>query len=208
MAKPQAKIGSASVSTGSAGNVTVYKPDLSGRQITAESIAAVGEVVKLVYSSSIDFLFDTVFAAQDVSYALRAEWDGCNGVKISEIEVEAFRSATSLANGQWCYVGDSEPIAVPEASADWSQAVATDLNRLQIAFPISRAEVYWAIADWRGTHSAESLSNSLGFSKSTVQGHLSALEKAGAIRSQGRPKQYNPSGRLPNRVSSTTAITG
>lgn len=191
MTKQQGKIVSTTISVGSAGNITVYKPDLSERQITAQSIEAVSEVVNLVYSSLTDFLFDSVFAAQEVAYALRAEWDECTGVKIPDLELEAFRAAISLANTQWCYVGDSEPILRTEPLNDWTQEVLAELNRLRITIPVSRAEVYWAISDWKGCQSAESISQGLSFSKSTVQGHLSALEKAGAIRGEGRPKQYS-----------------
>ncbi len=191
MTKQQGKIVLAGFSMGSVGNITVYKPDLSERQITAQSIEAVSEVVRLVYPSSTDFLFDSVFAAQEVAYSLRAHWDGCTGVKIPDLELEAFRAATSLASGQWCNVGDSEPILRVEPLNDWTQDVITDLNRLKPTFSVSRAEVYWAIADWKGSQSAESISQGLSFSKSTVQGHLSALEKAGAICGVGRPKQYS-----------------
>ncbi len=135
-------------------------------------------------------LFETPEAAQEVAYMLRAEWDGCTGVKILDFDLEPFRVATALGKGEWYEFGYSEPIPRVEPLIDRTQEVLTELNRLRTMIPVSRAEVYWAISDWKGSQSAESVSQGLGFSKSTVQSHLSALEKAGAIRGEGRPKQY------------------
>lgn len=59
----------------------------------------------------------------------------------------------------------------------------------EINLPISCAEVYWCIADFESVNS-QKIAEKTGLAKSTVQGHLSALEKTGAIKGQGRPKQY------------------
>ena len=58
-----------------------------------------------------------------------------------------------------------------------------------IILPISCAEVYWCIADFKSVKSQE-IAHETGLGKSTVQGCLSALEKIGAVKGQGRPKQY------------------
>ena len=164
-------------------------------------------------SASETILFDSVEAAYEVAYSLQGEWDGCNGVEVSAPpDWQALKTATSLARGQWCLVGHSESVATqnravgphlhsfefPLGFRDVTfinvQTEARNLLALpdcrEISFPISRAEVYWAIADWNGSSGAADVANGTGFSKSTVQGHLSALEKAGAICSEGRPKQY------------------
>jgi len=68
-----------------------------------------------------------------------------------------------------------------------------------INLPISCAEVYWCIADSKSINSQE-ISKKTGLAKSTVQGHLSALEKAGAILGRGRPKQYCVSDDIPSEA--------
>lgn len=55
--------------------------------------------------------------------------------------------------------------------------------------PMACVEVYWCIADSELVNSQE-IAQKTGLAKSTVQGYLSALEKTGAIKGQGRPKQY------------------
>ncbi len=65
--------------------------------------------------------------------------------------------------------------------------------------PISCAEVYWCIADSESINSQE-ISEKTGLAKSTVQGHLSTLEKSGAIKSQGRPKRYCASENAPSKI--------
>ena len=164
-------------------------------------------------SASETILFDSVEAAQEVAYVLRGTWDGCNGVELSEIDWQALKTSASLVDGQWCAVGDSQLVAIDKRaddpqmhsyellSLDFRDSTFIDIrtehrNLLalpdcrEISFPISRAEVYWAIADSNDSSRAEDVANETGYRKSTVQGHLSALEKAGAIRSEGRPKQY------------------
>ncbi len=59
----------------------------------------------------------------------------------------------------------------------------------QINLPISCAEVYWCIADFESVNSTD-IAQKTGLTKSTVQRHLRALEKTGAVKNQGRPKQY------------------
>ena len=58
-----------------------------------------------------------------------------------------------------------------------------------ISLPISCAEVYWCIADFKSVKSQE-IAQKTGLAKSTVQGCLSALEKTDAVKGLGRPKQY------------------
>ena len=172
---------------------SVIVNDVIGQLLSTESYPVVSldfPGTEIDNSTSETVLFDSVDAAYEVANSLQADWDSCNGVKIRDFDLEAFKVATSVLSGEWCNFGDSVLVPRDEPLSDWSQAVLAEMDRLKITFPISRAELYWAVADWRGTHSAESLSNGLGFRKSTVQGHLSALEKAGAIRSEGRPKQY------------------
>lgn len=66
-------------------------------------------------------------------------------------------------------------------------------------FPISCAEVYWCIADSESVNSAD-IAQKTGLAKSTVQGHLSALEKRNAILSQGLPKQYCVRNDIPSEI--------
>ncbi len=65
--------------------------------------------------------------------------------------------------------------------------------------PISCAEVYWCIADSESVNSAD-IAQKIGLAKSTVQGHLSVLEKRNAILSQGLPKQYCVSDEIPSEI--------
>ncbi len=58
-----------------------------------------------------------------------------------------------------------------------------------INLPISCAEVYWCIADFQSLNSTD-IAQKTGLTKSTVQRHLRTLEKTGAVKNQGRPKQY------------------
>jgi hypothetical protein len=68
-----------------------------------------------------------------------------------------------------------------------------------INLPISCAEVYWCIADSESVNSTD-IAQKTGLAKSTVQGHLSALEKGNAILSQGRPKQYCVSNNISSEI--------
>lgn len=65
--------------------------------------------------------------------------------------------------------------------------------------PISCAEVYWCIADSESVNSTD-IAQKTGLAKSTVQGHLGALEKRNAILSQGLPKQYCVSDDIPSEI--------
>lgn len=68
-----------------------------------------------------------------------------------------------------------------------------------INLPISCAEVYWCIADSESVNSTD-VAQKTGLAKSTVQGYLVTLEKSGAIKSQGRPKQYCVSENVPSEI--------
>lgn len=58
-----------------------------------------------------------------------------------------------------------------------------------ISFPVTRAEVYWYIFD-KGAATAQDVADGTRMAKGTAQGHLTALEKAGVLRGEGRPKLY------------------
>lgn len=62
----------------------------------------------------------------------------------------------------------------------------------EINLPMSCAEIYWCIVDLESGNSSD-IAQSTGLAKSTVQSYLSTLEKTGAIKGQGRPKQYSVS---------------
>jgi DNA-binding transcriptional ArsR family regulator len=195
---------------GSRSGKFVFMSDLSLQELSAETYTVFLDFPHEDTSNII--LFNSVEVAQEVAYSLRGEWDGCNGVEIPDFDPAALKTAASLAEGQWCEVGDSEFIENRRSSdrqvhSDFltmlslrgisSIDVRTETYNLLappdfrgLTFLISRAEVYWCIADWNGSHCADDIARVTGFRKSTVQGHLSALEKAGAIRSEGRPKQY------------------
>ena len=57
------------------------------------------------------------------------------------------------------------------------------------SFPVTRAEVYWYIFD-KETATAQDIAVGTRMAKSTAQGHLAALERAGVLRGEGRPKLY------------------
>ena len=51
------------------------------------------------------FLFNSVEAAQEVAYALRGKWDGCNGVEFLIHDYLALQLAADLCNAEYCAVG-------------------------------------------------------------------------------------------------------
>jgi len=57
------------------------------------------------------------------------------------------------------------------------------------AFPVTRAEVYWFLFD-NPSATAQEIADRIDLAKSTVRIHLTALEKAGLLISEGRPKRY------------------
>jgi DNA-binding transcriptional ArsR family regulator len=138
-------------------------------------------------------MFNSNTAAQETAYQLQGTWDDSNAVEFKNLDYAALIHAVKSVEAEWCEVGSSEFISAHTEKANLSVAIelseVTPL-RVQLTFPVARAEVYWAIYDWNGSQNSESISKGTGISKSTVQGHLSALEKAQAIRSLGRPKQY------------------
>jgi DNA-binding transcriptional ArsR family regulator len=138
-------------------------------------------------------LFDSNTAAQKIAYQLQGTWDDCNAVEFKNLDYSALIVASDLVEAKWCEVGSSEFISDHTEKADLSVAIElSEVNplRVRLTFPVARAEVYWAVHDWKGGQNAESISRGTGISKSTVQSHLCALEKAKAICSLGRPKQY------------------
>jgi len=48
------------------------------------------------------FLFDSIEAAQEMAYMLQAEWDGCNGILLSQIDDAAIETAAGLCRTDWC----------------------------------------------------------------------------------------------------------
>jgi len=56
-------------------------------------------------------------------------------------------------------------------------------------FPVARSEVFWYVFD-KGTATAQDIAGGICMAKSTVQGHLAALEKVGVLRKSARPKFY------------------
>jgi hypothetical protein len=149
---------------------SVLSGDLCLQALSAETYTAV--VDYLQSDINVFILFDSVEAAQEVAYTLRCAWDGCNRIEISDFDSQAFRAAVKLANAQWYEVGDSELTSENRRSLDPQMHspklplgfrnisfidVRTETNnRLalpdfrKITFPVSRAEVYWAISDWNG----------------------------------------------------------
>jgi DNA-binding transcriptional ArsR family regulator len=145
-------------------------------------------------------LLDSITAAQEIAFQLRGTWDGFNAVEVKDLDHAALIHAAKSVESKWCEVGSSEFIFDHTEKANLSVAIElSEVNplRVQLTFPISRAEVYWAIHDWKGSQNAGNISKGTGISKSTVQGHLYALEKASAICSMGRPKQYTISENCP-----------
>jgi DNA-binding transcriptional ArsR family regulator len=138
-------------------------------------------------------LLDSIAAAQEIAFQLRGTWDEFNAVEVKDLDYAALIHAAKSIESEWCEVSSSEFISPHTEKVNLS--VAIELSevaplRVRLTFPVARAEVYWAIYDWKGSQNAGGISKGTGISKSTVQGHLSALEKAQAISSSGRPKQY------------------
>lgn len=48
-------------------------------------------------------LFDSVNAAREVAWMLQAEWDGCNGVVLSQFDSPALETAVGLFDALWCW---------------------------------------------------------------------------------------------------------
>jgi hypothetical protein len=48
------------------------------------------------------FLFGSIEAAQEMAYMLQAEWDGCNGIVLSQIDDAAIETAAGLCRSDWC----------------------------------------------------------------------------------------------------------
>lgn len=65
------------------------------------------------------------------------------------------------------------------------------------AFPVTRAEVYWYILDKKSATAQDVAAGTL-MKKSTAQGHLAALEKAGVLEGEGRPKLYSIRNNFPD----------
>jgi hypothetical protein len=142
---------------------------------------------------SIIVLLDSITAAEEIAFQLRGTWDGFNAVEVKDLDHAALIRAAKSVESEWCEIGSSDFISAHTEKANLS--VAIELSEVtpievRLTFPVARAEVYWAIHDWKGSQNAGSISKGTGISKSTVQGHLCALEKAQAISSSGRPKQY------------------
>jgi len=53
------------------------------------------------------FLFESVKAAQEVAYALRGNWDSCNGVELMACDNSALKFAVALCNAEYCEVGNA-----------------------------------------------------------------------------------------------------
>ena len=52
------------------------------------------------------FLFDSIQAAQEMAYMLKAGWDGCNGIVLNQIDLTAIETAASLWGANWCEMFD------------------------------------------------------------------------------------------------------
>lgn len=52
------------------------------------------------------FLFSSTKAAQKVAFALRGNWDGCNGIELTkQIDNAALNLAAILCNAEYCQAG-------------------------------------------------------------------------------------------------------
>jgi hypothetical protein len=93
---------------------SVFPNDLIQQALSAESFSVVFEFPPIsgISLQPLDLskviLFDSLEAAQEVAYAIRGDWDGCNGVEITDFDSASLELAASLAGAQWCEVGDSE----------------------------------------------------------------------------------------------------
>jgi uncharacterized protein YjbI with pentapeptide repeats len=52
-------------------------------------------------------LFESIAGAQEIAFMLNGEWDGCNGVSVTQCDEVAINAAAALMTTAWCYQGVS-----------------------------------------------------------------------------------------------------
>lgn len=88
-------------------------------------------------------LFDSVAAAHEVSFMLRLQWDGCNGVMLtSGFDRAALGTAVDLLGTECCLEGSSLPVAL---GGCWQPDEEKDELNLLAQRVLHRA-VEWMIA--------------------------------------------------------------
>ncbi len=102
------------------------------------------------------FLFNSISAAQEVAYALRAKWDGCNGVEILTHDFNALKFAVALCNAEYCKVSsgcdilnnirESGNVLVFGFSDTITQAIASQMASCFNQNLESCGDNYWTIA--------------------------------------------------------------
>ena len=63
----------------------------------------------------LQLLFDSPSAAQEIAFMMRGDYDGCTLLTLPPLyDSIALRTAIELIGSEFCFVGDSIPIVVPE----------------------------------------------------------------------------------------------
>ena len=62
-------------------------------------------------------LFDSPQAAEESAFMLGGQWDGCNGVLVSQLDQVALSTVAKLVGTQWCYSGTRVAV-LPRLSAE------------------------------------------------------------------------------------------
>lgn len=62
---------------------------------------------KLLSERRLDvILCDCATAASEIAFMLGGQWDGCNGIVLSNPDQEAIKTAANLLGTTWCYQGE------------------------------------------------------------------------------------------------------
>lgn len=74
-------------------------------------------------------LFDSPWAARDIAFMLRGEYDGCNMVTLpSTYDSFALGTAIELTGAEFCFDGDHTPIVLPPIDSS-DQIIRVDIEQ-------------------------------------------------------------------------------
>lgn len=62
-------------------------------------------------------LFDSPQAAEESAFMLSGQWDGCNGVVVTQLDQVALSTVAKLVGAKWCYSGTRSAL-LPRLSAE------------------------------------------------------------------------------------------
>lgn len=64
------------------------------------------------HKKEIILLFDSIVAAHEIAMMLNTQWDGCNGVIITDCDEVAINTAAQLCEAKWCHQGAEKTVLV------------------------------------------------------------------------------------------------